>query len=677
MASSGYLRNSRWVFLRGSVLLAAAVAVLLIALAGTRPLQYLENGAYDVRVAWSARRESANRSIVIIDVDDASYDALKEKLGHFPWTRRIWTELIRYVAQGQPRALAFDAAYGGRENNSDPAAAQAIDAEFAQVTGDARVVVHGYSFSETTIAVADPAPLAEKRQLLAREAAAVEGTPAGERFLPEQYLLDVPYAQLAQAAAGLGSINASLDFDGKLRAVALQFVYDGRAYRSLPVRVADLATGAANRGFHLEHSFWTGTWAVRGSQRIPVDARGRMLLLWHGDAFAYQRIPLWEVICSMYPAQCPADKQNTWRPEFFHDKIVLVGASAAASYDVHPTPFSDIAPGFIGHATAIDNLLAGSAIRPAPGVVLVLLVTAAALAGTGLVARYSALSGAALLAAGLLGYAGLNYAAFTRWHLWLPLVAPMLATVVSYGLSGALRFATVGRDLRRTRATLDRYIAPQLVSYVLDNLDQVKLGGDKRELTILVSDVRNFTTWTEKSDPQQLIVLLNEYLTAMTEVIFKHDGIVDKFIGDGILAYWGAFTPGKNHALQAARAGVEMMERLKELNAGWKARGFEPIAIGMGINTGEVIFGSLGAGKKAEFTVIGDPVNLASRLEGLNKEFKTSIIVSESTRERLGGMAQVRPLGGVKVKGKTVETIVYELQALHDEVVGEAARASD
>ena len=675
MATSDYLRNSRWVFLRGSVLLAAAVAVLLIALAGTRPLQYLENGAYDARAAWSARGQKANRSIVIIDIDDASYDALKEKLGHFPWTRRVWTELIRYVARGGPRALAFDAAYGGSENNSDAAAAQAVDADFAKVTGDARVVVHGYSFNETKVEVADPAPLAQKRQLLAREAAAVEGTPAGERFSPEQYLLDVPYADLAQAAAGLGSINASLDFDGKLRAVDLQFMYGDRAYRSLAVRVADLATGAVNSGFHLERSFWTGNWAVRGSRRIPVDGRGRMLLVWHGDAFAYQRIPLWEVICSIYPSQCPPDKQNTWRPEFFQNKIVLVGASAAASYDVHPTPFTDIAPGFIGHATAIDNLLDGEAVRPAPGVALVLLVAAAALAGAGLVVRYSASAGAALLVAGLAAYAGLNYAAFARWHLWLPLVAPMLATAFSYASCGALRFATVGRDLRRTRSTLDRYIAPQLVSYVLDNLHQVKLGGDKRELTILVSDVRNFTTWTEKSDPEQLIVLLNEYLTAMTEVIFKHDGIVDKFIGDGILAYWGAFTPGKNHALLAARAGVEMIERLKELNADWKARGFEPIAIGMGINTGEVIFGSLGAGKKAEFTVIGDPVNLASRLEGLNKEFKTRIIVSETTRERLGAMAQVRPLGGVKVKGKTIETVVYELQALHEGSAGEAARA--
>jgi adenylate cyclase len=218
--------------------------------------------------------------------------------------------------------------------------------------------------------------------------------------------------------------------------------------------------------------------------------------------------------------------------------------------------------------------------------------------------------------------------------------------------------------LRRTRGTLDRYISPQLVDYVLEHLDSINLAGEKRELTIFFSDVRNFTTLTEKSDPAELIALLNEYLAAMTEIVFAHDGIVDKFIGDGILAYWGAFTPGKNHAELAARAALAMMARLEQLNVKWEAEGREQLAIGVGLNTGDVIFGNVGSGKKIEFTVIGDPVNLAARLESLNKEYKTSIIISEQTLARLDGIARVRPLGGVKVKGKTVETQIFELQGM-------------
>jgi adenylate cyclase len=193
--------------------------------------------------------------------------------------------------------------------------------------------------------------------------------------------------------------------------------------------------------------------------------------------------------------------------------------------------------------------------------------------------------------------------------------------------------------------------------------------------------VRNFTTLTERSDPAELIQLLNEYLAEMTDVIFKHDGVVDKFIGDGILAYWGAFTPGKNHALLAARASLEMLVRLERLNQRWAAQGRNTIAIGIGLNTGEVIFGNVGSGKKIEFTVIGDPVNLASRLEGLNKEYKTSIIISDTTLARLGDAAQTRPLGSVKVKGKTIETPIFELQSLAEAAAeseqSRVARATD
>jgi adenylate cyclase len=209
---------------------------------------------------------------------------------------------------------------------------------------------------------------------------------------------------------------------------------------------------------------------------------------------------------------------------------------------------------------------------------------------------------------------------------------------------------------------LDRYMAPQLVEYVMTNLGDLKLNGDKRELTILVSDVRNFTTMTEGSDPLELIALLDEYFAAMTEIIFRHNGIVDKFIGDGILAYWGAFTPQVNHAAEAAQAAVEMIDRVKELNKAWAAQGRQTIAIGVGVNTGTVIFGNIGNGKKIEFTVIGDAVNLAARLEGLNKEFGTSIIVSEFTQQRIAGLARTRPLGGYRVKGKTVETTVFALE---------------
>jgi len=202
---------------------------------------------------------------------------------------------------------------------------------------------------------------------------------------------------------------------------------------------------------------------------------------------------------------------------------------------------------------------------------------------------------------------------------------------------------------------------------VMDNLDTFRFDGEKRKLTIFFSDVRGFTTLTEKSDPVVLLKQLNEYLEAMTDIVFRYDGIVDKFIGDGLMAHWGAFTPDRPNAMLAARASLDMMAKLHELNVGWAAAGLPELDIGIGINTGEVIFGNVGTGKKVDFTAIGDGVNLAARLEGANKEYHTHIIVSQATREELGDAAEVTPLGSITVKGKTVGVEIFELTGLKTE----------
>ncbi len=646
MAAPGYRSQTQWTFQRAALAAALVCALVVLGLSRTRAFDWLESGAYDARVRWAADPAAADKSIVIIDIDNASFDELKDKLGRWPWTRRVWTEVVRYTARGKPRVIVFDAIFGGSESAD-------VDAEFARVMSESGNVVLSLSFSytEERELVSEEA-LRRKLALLSRDSAPAPPGQPGEHLALNQLVLNVPNDELAHAAAGLGSVVFIPDPDGSVRRVALNFLMEGRAYPSLALRTAQIVQGR------------------RQVPKVPLDGQGRMVLLWHGAArqdatTSYRRIPLWQLICSIYPAQCGDEKVEKFSPEFFRDKIVLVGASAASIYDVRPTPFGETDPGFIAHATAVDNLLHGEAMRPAPGWFPPLAVLLMALAGARILLRIlSTLGGAGALAVVLAGYAGGNYLAFARAHLWLPLVAPVAALVLSYVSSAAIRYATTGRELRRTRGTLDRYISPALVDYVLENLETVELGGQKKELTILFSDVRNFTTLTESADPTELIKLLNEYLEAMTEIIFKYDGIVDKFIGDGIMAYWGAFTPGRNHALLASQASLEMLERLAELNRRGESEGRKTIAIGIGLNTGEVIFGNVGSGKKIEFTVIGDPVNLAARLESLNKEFKTSIIISEFTRLELGDAARVRSLGGVKVKGKTVETMVFELQGL-------------
>ncbi|MGH9720975.1 MAG: adenylate/guanylate cyclase domain-containing protein, partial [Bryobacteraceae bacterium] len=282
------------------------------------------------------------------------------------------------------------------------------------------------------------------------------------------------------------------------------------------------------------------------------------------------------------------------------------------------------------------------------------------------VLQFRSIAASAGISLGLVAVHGVLAFWLYKSSFWLTMSAPMLAAVVSFAVNTAFRYFSVDRELGRTRGTLERYVSPQLVRYVMEHLDSFRFDGEKKKLTVFFSDVRGFTTLTEKSDPVLLLQQLNEYLEVMTDIIFRYDGIVDKFIGDGIMAHWGAFTPDRPNAWLAARASLDMIERLKQLNEKWAGEGRPPMNIGIGLNTAEVIFGNVGAAKKQDFTAIGDGVNLAARLEGANKEYQTNIILSEATLRELGDMATVRPLGSIVVKGKTVGVEIFELKALED-----------
>jgi adenylate cyclase len=679
-----YLDRTRKNFVRGAVLAAMATAALMMVLAWNHAFDWLEDDTYDARMSLSAKPNTGDPDIVILDVDDPSFAVFKDLFGRWPPTRKVWSETVKYISAGKPRAMVFDIMFSGNESDFHNQTGEEIDQEFAGNMKAAGNVVIGFTISlpgENKTELADYTPLLEQWSLLDADslpAVKGRGTPNGDKDHPLDYPLNTPAEPLARAAAGLGSTNVDLDGDGKIRHMSLELVVGSHAYNSLFMRTVRLLEKQedSNRwvagGFRLNHNFPV---VPLGNQDKSKDS---LLLRWHGNRnsgncikgkcdpgkFAYERIPYWNIICSIAPKQCDIGVKR-FPPEYFHDKIVILGASAVGSFENHPTPLSDVVPGFIAHATAIDNFLHDDVIHPAPFWVQPVLIVFMAASGVFILIFVRSTSTDVAVAVAVIAlYLGISYGLFARWNFWLPTAAPLVTLVISYFSAGAVRFATTGRELRRTRGTLDRYVSPQLVGYVLNHIEEINLAGEKRELTIFFSDVRNFTTLTEQSDPVELIALLNEYLAAMTEIIFKYDGIVDKFIGDGILAYWGAFTPGKNHALLAAKASLEMIRRLEELNKQWQAAGRKPIAVGIGLNTGDVIFGNVGSGKKIEFTVIGDAVNLASRLEGLNKEFGTSIIISEQTRARLGDAAVVRALGGVKVKGKTVETAVYELRWL-------------
>jgi len=528
--------------------------------------------------------------------------------------------------------LIFDTLFSGTEEAADPGFAEAL-----QASGK---VLLPFTFVGGTIETAG-----EVRAAPVSAALRTGSVPVGLTLASKAYYVNKANPVLEAAKTLSGSILWTPDGDGVTRRLPLAIRYGGQDWATLW-----LAAGRFLRNGQAPNP--------------PVDKKGNYSIHWHQNTLhSYERIPLWEMICSIYPSQCD-DSVRKRQPEEFRGKVVFVGATASGSYEVRPTPVSETAPGVFILATAVDNMLHDDGIRETPAWLNAFLLCCATIAPAWTVVRFRTIVAPLAITLAIVAlYTGAGF--WLCSHTWaITMGGPLVATALSFSANTAWRYVTVDRELSRTRGTLERYVSPQLVRYVMDNLESFNFKGEKLRLTIFFSDIRSFTTLTEKSDPVELLAQLNEYLEAMTDIIFRYDGIVDKFIGDGIMAHWGAFTPDRPNAQLAAQASLDMMMRLKELNAHWATLGKPALDIGIGLNTADVIFGNVGTGKKLDFTAIGDGVNLASRLEGANKEYKTHIIISETTLQELGSAAEVRSLGSIVVKGKTVGVQIFELLSL-------------
>ena len=645
------MRQKRTFILAAAVGLGVALACEALLVTGG--FEFLENRSFDLRVRLLPPPEPPPADIVIVDIDNPSFAALSEAVGRWPWTRLLWADLAKFIQQGQPRAIVFDAVFSGREDEE-------VDREFAQALAQSGNVILAYAFV---------AYEAERAGGAAGAPRAVPGAVAVEDKLglpalsPEKVKPDLPLEELARAARALGSITATPDSDGVNRRFAVLYRWNDRYYPSLA-----LATAAATRGaLGGRPALLTENELRWGKITVPLTEHGLLVPRWRTDRAAFARLPLWQVVCSYAPENCEEGKRF-FAPDVFRDKIVIVGASATGAFDVFATPIGELTPGFLVHAAALESLLTGRAYaRPAAYWTHLLVVL---LAGLGLAAAWSlrsAARSALVVAALIVVYLAAAAAAFQRSDLWLPVAAPVSALLVSFAASNLTRYATTGRELRQTRQALSRYMSQKVVDYIFASGGPDQLRGQRRVITVMFSDVRNFTQLSEKRSPAEVLAILNRYLDAMTEIVFAYDGVVDKFIGDGILCYWGAFGDADRHARLAARTAARMVARLAELNENWRAEGLPELNIGIGINTGEAVFGNLGAGRKVEFTVLGDTVNVASRLEAMNKEFGTRIILSESTEAALGPGVETRLLAEVAIRGREQKMKVYELMSVPEE----------
>ncbi len=593
--------------------LAAAVWLLAAASLGVGLAPRLETPLLDWNLKRLAERLPPDPDIVLLDIDEPTLAAMAPAYGRYPWSRAVYGALLEGLARQQPRAVLFDILFVDphKEHAQD-------DLYFIEV---ARKLPNAY-FSMVRLPAA-----VDEQGIALKQVKGVTPTPAAKPEARAALLLPLP--GLADTGR-IGAINVSTDADGVIRRYPLYHDLAGWRLPALPARVA------ADLGY-------------------AVPDESEQMLVWHGPARSYKTISLHAVLTDLERSrpQRPADE--------FRDKIVIVGTTAPGLHDIKLTPMGADFPGPEVVATAIDNLKHGERLRGVPAwsmpaaAAAALMLLALAFARGVSPARVGAwlLAASALLAVG--GWAALVYARAA-----LPVTGVMVFSWL-YFLPAAVRAFWLERQQRqRVTQLFSRFLDPRVVTGLVEKGEtDATLTGQKREITVLFSDIRGFTTLSEQKTPQQVVDLLNRYFSLQVEVIFRHGGTLDKYIGDAIMAFWGAPTDQPDHARRALDAAREMEQTLLKFREELGPDG-EHFDVGIGINSGEAVVGFIGSPEhRQDYTVIGDTVNTASRIEGATKG-RARILVSEATRTAIGPGIAYKDHGFAKLKGKGEEVHLYE-----------------
>jgi adenylate cyclase len=494
--------------------------------------------------------------------------------------------------------------------------------------------------------------------------------------LEERPILTPPFGDLSRAARGLGHSFFPWDLDGPLRRSVPFVRVHGRPVPSLAV-----AASAVAGGFSPEQIRLNGNDLHLGEARRPMPlVAGRTGTL--GDAAArptrralvrftgpvtrpdgrptYDEYSFYRLFYA--EQQMLAGDRPLVDPAVFRGKVVMVGVTAAGLHDVFAVPFAQgKMPGVEVHANVVDNILSARFMLPAPRVAGLLSIVGVALV-VGVLGAFTTawwvIGGAVLI---LVAVSAVGVVLFAN-GVWLPVVAPVFATAIAASGGVAYQYFVEGREKRRIKRVFSRMVAPDVYAHLLADPASTRLGGERREMSVLFSDIRGFTTVSESRRPEEIVSQLNEYFTRMVEVVFRHHGTVDKFVGDMVMALFGAPVTDPDHADRAVRAALDMLDALRDLNATWAREGRPCLQIGIGVNSGEMVAGNIGSEQMMSYTVIGDAVNLGSRLESLNKQYGTSLIISDDTRQRLKGQYHIDALGEVTVKGKTRPVSIFEVR---------------
>ncbi len=622
-----------------AIALIVAVTLSLLHSMNVKIFEILETKTLDLQFALRGPIKPGPET-VIATIDEKSI----KNLGRFPWPRSTWGRVVDRLTEEGAKVIVFDVFF------TEPETVASDDLFQRAVMRSGRVVLPvvfdftegGYKESGFTDQKIDF--LIPSAYMAMKNTDIPSAVPQAKMALPT-------LLRFSTYAKAMAHINMNPDVDGTLRWEMLAVEYQGDYYAPIGLQAARLYRDVPMEKMALDFS---GDVQV-GDVTIPTDEFGRMLINYRGPNKTFPMYSISDLLDRNLPAGT------------FKDKIVLIGATAIGIYDLRVTPYSTNMAGIEKHASVVDNILKGDFLRKAPDIDIPLILVFTLILGI-LIPRLGARSGAALFIALFAGYSVFVYYLFVAKGIWFSWIYPASALFFGYTSQTAYRFFTEERRARDIRKMFSSYVSKRIVDELIRDPSKMKLGGDRKEISVLFSDIRGFTSFSEKHRPEEVVSQLNEYLGAMTNVVFDHEGTLDKFVGDAVVAFWGAPLDQADHAQRACKTALDMIARLQELQKKWESEGKYVIDIGIGINTGEMIVGNMGAeGKKMDFTVIGDNVNLGARLESLTRKYNNHIIISEFTYAKVKDIVKVNELGSVTVKGKETPVVVYDLVGLKGE----------
>ena len=638
--------------------LSLLVVLLAIRVWDPRPLEELRLRSFDFFQTTSPR-DSAVRPVVIVDIDESSLSAF----GQWPWPRTILADLLTRLYEWQAAAIAFDVIFPEPDRSSLNEAVKHFrdldddtrgrllhlpsnDEVFAQAIGRGNVVL-----GQAGINAVHPRSLEKPPE----SAFATVGPD------PSPYLIAFPYIlrnlpKLEQAAVGHGLISIRTERDGMVRRVPIVMQAEDKIVPALTLDLLRVATGSSTIMIRTDASGIQSV-AVPGLE-LPTDRNGR-IWVYFGRHDKARFVSAKDVV------------EGNVAPERFAGKLVLVGTSAIGLLDVKTTPVLSAMPGVEVHAQLLEAALTNS-LLVAPSYAIVVEMIGALIGGGVLALLAPAASVLMLFASAALAAAAFvaaSWILFSRYQMLFDATFPLIATLSVYMSMVLMGYFREQLDRRRIRSAFAQYLSPTLVEQLANSPQRLVLGGEERVITVLFSDVRGFTTIAEtyKDNPHGLTTLMNRFLTPLTNAIMARNGTIDKYMGDAVMAFWNAPLDDPAHESDACHAALDMLERVDALNqerereASTSGTRFVPIKIGIGINTGRCTVGNMGSDLRFQYTVMGDSVNLASRLEGQTKAYGLPILIGSRTAAAVAEQFALLEIDSIRVKGKTEAEVIYAI----------------